>query len=131
MTALGGCIRAIGEWSAASRAIGRLDLSDIEFFSDVLSGDHVHVDPAGVQAAFITASCVEYSSAGAQAGLNRLAGGKSSIHLVCYFTLGSCYNFRGSCRAPGGGSRLTRASPLRSFSQRCEGFGILFTRRKY
>ena len=65
---MGGCIRAIGEWSAASRAIGRLDLGDIEFFSDVLSGDHAHVDPAGVEAAFITASCVDYSSAGAQAG---------------------------------------------------------------
>ena len=74
VTALGGCIRAIGEWSAASRAIGRLDLGDIEFFSDVLSGDHVHVDPAGVEAAFITASCVDYSSAGAQAGLNGTRG---------------------------------------------------------
>ena len=74
VTALGGCIRAIGEWSAASRAIGRLDLGDIEFFSDVLSGDHVHVDPAGVEAAFITASCVDYSSAGSQAGLNGTRG---------------------------------------------------------
>ena len=74
MTALGGCIRAIGEWSAASRAIGRLDLGDIEFFSDVLSDDHVHVDPSGVEAAFIAASCVNYSSAGSQAGLNGTRG---------------------------------------------------------
>ena len=34
----------------------------------------MHIDPAGVEAAFITASCVDYSSAGAQAGLNGTRG---------------------------------------------------------
>ena len=74
ITALGGCIRAVGEWSAASRAVGRLDIGDVEFFEDVLSGDHALVDPIGVEAAVITASCVDYSSAGAQAGLNGTRG---------------------------------------------------------
>ena len=41
VTAMGGCIRAIGEWSAASRAIGRLDIGEVEYFSDVLSADHL------------------------------------------------------------------------------------------
>ena len=36
----------------------------------MLSGDHKYVDPEGVEAALITASCVDYSSAGTQAGLN-------------------------------------------------------------
>lgn len=71
---MGGCIRAIGEWSAASRAIGRLDIGEVEYFSDVLSTDHLHVDPVGVEGAVITASCVDYSSAGAQAGLNGTRG---------------------------------------------------------
>ena len=74
ITALGGCIRAVGEWSAASRAVGRLDIGDVEFFEDVLSGDHTLVDPIGVEAAVIAASCVDYSSAGAQAGLNGTRG---------------------------------------------------------
>jgi site-specific DNA-cytosine methylase len=74
VTALRGCIRAIGEWSAASRAIGRLDIGEVEYFSDVLSTDHLHVDPVGVEGAVITASCVDYSSAGAQAGLNGTRG---------------------------------------------------------
>ena len=54
----------------ASRAVGRLEIGDVEFFEDVLSGDHTLVDPIGVEAAVITASCVDYSSAGAQAGPN-------------------------------------------------------------
>ena len=69
LTALGGCARAIDEWSASARAIGRLDLGNIEYFSDVLSGDHKHADPEGVEGACITASCVDYSSAGACEGL--------------------------------------------------------------
>ena len=32
VTGLGGCARAIGEWSAASRAIGRPDVGGVEFF---------------------------------------------------------------------------------------------------
>ena len=74
LTALGGCARAIGEWSTAARAIGRLDLGNIEYFSDVLSGDHKHVDPDGVEGACITASCVDYSSAGSCAGLEGTRG---------------------------------------------------------
>ena len=74
VTGLGGCVRAIGEWSAASRAIGRLDLGDVEFFENVLSDDHKSVDPEGVEGALITASCVDYSSAGAQEGLNGTRG---------------------------------------------------------
>ena len=67
VTGLGGCVRAIGEWSAASRAVGRLDVGDVEFFENVLSDDHKHADPDGAEYALITASCVDYSSAGAQA----------------------------------------------------------------
>ena len=69
VTGLGGCVRAVAEWSAASRAIGRLDVGDVEFFENVLSDDHKAVDPEGVEGALITASCVDYSSAGAQEGL--------------------------------------------------------------
>ena len=54
-TGLGGCIRAVGEWSAASRAVARLDLGEVEFFEDVLSDDHLRVDPDGVEVALITA----------------------------------------------------------------------------
>ena len=53
----------------AARTIGRLDLGNIESFSDVLSGDHTHVDPEGVAGACISASCVDYSSASVCAGL--------------------------------------------------------------
>ena len=74
VTGLGGCIRAVGEWSSASRAVARLGLGEVEFFEDVLSEDHLHVDPDGVEGALITASCVDYSSAGAQAGLNGTRG---------------------------------------------------------
>ena len=74
LTALGGCARAIGEWGASARTIGRLDLGNIEYFSDVLSGDHKHADPEGVEGACITASCVDYSSAGACAGLEGTRG---------------------------------------------------------
>ena len=40
----------------------------------MLSSDHLHVDPVGVEGAMITASCVDYSSTGAQAGLNGTRG---------------------------------------------------------
>ena len=41
VTDLGGCIRAVGDWSAASRAVARLGLC--EFFEDVLSAAAVPV----------------------------------------------------------------------------------------
>jgi site-specific DNA-cytosine methylase/integrase len=74
LTALGGCVRAVGEWSAASRAVARLDLGPVEYFEDVLSGDHTRVDPAGVEGAVITASCVDYSTAGSCSGLDGSRG---------------------------------------------------------
>ena len=46
----------------------------VEFFEDVLSDDHLHVDLNGVEGALISASFVDYSSAGAQAGLNGTRG---------------------------------------------------------
>ena len=49
-------------------------IGEVEFFEDVLSDDHLHVDPDGVEVALITASCVDYSSAGGQAGLNGTRG---------------------------------------------------------
>jgi hypothetical protein len=51
-----------------------LGLGEVEFFEDVLSDDHLHVDPDGVEVALITASCADYSSAGGQAGLNGTRG---------------------------------------------------------
>ena len=74
LTALGGCVRAVGEWSAAPRAVARLDLGPVEYFEDVLSCDHTRVDPAGVEGAVITASCVDYSTAGSCAGLDGSRG---------------------------------------------------------
>ena len=50
------------EWSAASRAIGRLDVDDVEFFENVLSDDHKSADPDGVEGALITASCVSITA---------------------------------------------------------------------
>ena len=86
ITALGGCIRAVGEWSVASRAVGRLDIGDVEFFEDVLSGDHALVHPSGVEAAVITASCVDYSSAGAQrSGGPQRDSGLASCRLTSSF----------------------------------------------
>ena len=41
VTGLGGCVRAIGEWSAASQAVGRLDVGDVEFFENVLGQVHI------------------------------------------------------------------------------------------
>ena len=74
VTGLGGCVRAIGEWSAASRAIGRLDVGDVEFFENVLSDDHPNADPDGVECALITASCVVYSTAAHRTTLIALGG---------------------------------------------------------
>ena len=68
--ALGNQIRAVGEWSAASRAVARLELGALEYFSDVTGDDHKHVANKNVTSAFITASCVDYSLAGEQLGLN-------------------------------------------------------------
>ena len=87
VTGLGGCIRAVEEWSAASRAVARLSLGEVEFFEDVLSDDHLHVGPNGVEGALITASCVDYSSAGAQAGLNGTRGWQviNSLRTLLHF----------------------------------------------
>ena len=74
LTALGGCVRAVGEWSTASRAVARLDLGPVEYFEGALSGDHTRVDPAGVEGAVITASCVDYSTAGSCSGLGGSRG---------------------------------------------------------
>ena len=61
----------------------------------MLSGDHKHVDSEGVEAALINVSCVDYSSAGAQAGLaggGRTEGAASllfaSVDLSCRERLG-------------------------------------------
>ena len=67
-------MRAVGEWSAASRAVARLDLGPVEYFEDVLPGDHTRVDPAGVEGAVITASCADYSTAGSCSGLDGSRG---------------------------------------------------------
>ena len=69
--ALGHRVRAVGEWAAASRAVARLDIvGEVEFFEDVTGDDHLLVAPTGVESCLTTASCVDYSTAGEQLGLD-------------------------------------------------------------
>ncbi|MAV11925.1 MAG: hypothetical protein CL861_00440 [Cyanobium sp. MED843] len=70
----GGTIRAVGEWSPASRAVSRLDVGDVEFFADVLSEEHKCVDERDVEGALASPACVDYSTAGSQRGLNGRRG---------------------------------------------------------
>ena len=89
----------------------------------MLSDDHKHVDPDGAECALITASCVDYSSAGAQDGLNGTRGWQvvDAPRTLLHFRdlLVSLVE------NAWGGSTPMKASRLRSTLQLCGVCGIL------